>query len=187
MSMTIFRSDCRCFLVRFWKMSQFSSCRSLKPTARWWFSNTDESLYMSASSESGQRTNLAIIVGVHQTFKSTTCFTWVFQQSHKWKPSLWWMKMRWNLKTERHLAYIICVFVQQRCKCKILHLSNRIRCSIKTEFPLLIGLSKFYMYRVCTCITIHLLLVEQVQQTQQHVFHWEVSPLWVIWRSSGCI
>lgn len=56
MSMTIFRRDCLCFLVRFWKMSQFSSCRSLKPTARWWFSSTDESLYISASSESVTRT-----------------------------------------------------------------------------------------------------------------------------------
>lgn len=34
-------------------MSQLSSCRSLKPTARWWFSSTDESLYIKASSESG--------------------------------------------------------------------------------------------------------------------------------------
>ena len=33
-------------------MSQLSSCNSLKPTARWWFSSTDSSLYMSASSES---------------------------------------------------------------------------------------------------------------------------------------
>lgn len=51
-SMTILRSDCLCFLLRFWKMSQLSSCRSLKPTARWWFSSTDESLYIRASSES---------------------------------------------------------------------------------------------------------------------------------------
>lgn len=55
MSMTIFRSNCLCFFVRFWKMSQFSSCRSLNPTARWWFSNTDESLYINASSESADR------------------------------------------------------------------------------------------------------------------------------------
>lgn len=61
MSITILRSDCRCFLLRFWKMSQFSSCRSLKPTARWWFSRTDESLYISASSESeGRRTEKVI-------------------------------------------------------------------------------------------------------------------------------
>ena len=33
-------------------MSQLGSCSSLKPTARWWFSRTDESLYMRASSES---------------------------------------------------------------------------------------------------------------------------------------
>lgn len=51
--MTILRRDCLCFLLRFWKMSQLSSCRSLKPTARWWFSSTDESLYIKASSESG--------------------------------------------------------------------------------------------------------------------------------------
>lgn len=57
-SMTIFRRDCLCFFVKFWKMSQFSSCRSLKPTARWWFSNTDESLYIKASSESAGRTQV---------------------------------------------------------------------------------------------------------------------------------
>lgn len=54
MSMTIFRRDCRCFLVRFWKRSQLSSCSSLNPTAKWWFSKTDSSLYISASSESGK-------------------------------------------------------------------------------------------------------------------------------------
>lgn len=53
MSMTSFRRLWRCRLLRFWKMSQFSWCRSLKPTARWWFSKTDSSLYMRASSESG--------------------------------------------------------------------------------------------------------------------------------------
>lgn len=52
MSMTSLRRLCRCRLVRFWKMSQFSSCRSLKPTARWWFSSTDSSLYINANSES---------------------------------------------------------------------------------------------------------------------------------------
>ena len=51
-SMTIFLRDCLCFFGRFWKMSQLSSCSSLKPTARWWFSRTDSSLYMRASSES---------------------------------------------------------------------------------------------------------------------------------------
>lgn len=52
--MTIFLNDCLCFLVKFWKMSQFSSCSSLKPTAKWWFSSTDESLYIKASSESAK-------------------------------------------------------------------------------------------------------------------------------------
>lgn len=55
MSMTIFLSDCLCFFVMFWKISQFSSWSSLKPTARWWFSSTDSSLYMSASSESEKK------------------------------------------------------------------------------------------------------------------------------------
>lgn len=64
MSMTIFRSDCLCFLVKFWKMSQFSSCRSLKPTARWWFSNTDESLYINASSESAGEIQLILLCGL---------------------------------------------------------------------------------------------------------------------------
>ena len=52
MSMTIFLNDCLCFLVKFWKMSQFSSWSNLKPTAKWWFSKTEESLYIKASSES---------------------------------------------------------------------------------------------------------------------------------------
>lgn len=55
MSMTIFLRDCRCFLVRFWKISQLSSCSSLNPTAKWWFSKTDSSLYISASSESEEK------------------------------------------------------------------------------------------------------------------------------------
>lgn len=55
MSITIFRRESFCFLLRFWKMSQFSSCSSLKPTARWWFSSTDESLYISANSEPKRR------------------------------------------------------------------------------------------------------------------------------------
>lgn len=84
MSMTIFRSDCRCFLVKFWKMSQFSSCRSLKPTARWWFSNTDESLYIKASSESAGRIQILILVTVTwgskfiswHTQKICTFFLW---------------------------------------------------------------------------------------------------------------
>lgn len=50
-SITIFLKDCLCFLVRLPKMSQLSSCKSLKATAKWWFSKTDSSLYMSASSE----------------------------------------------------------------------------------------------------------------------------------------
>lgn len=57
MSMTILRNVCRCRLVRFWKMSQFSSCNSLKPTAKWWFSSTDSSLYISANSESAKKNN----------------------------------------------------------------------------------------------------------------------------------
>ena len=52
MSITILLRDCLCFLLRFWKMSQLSSWSSLKPTARWWFSRTDSSLYIRASSES---------------------------------------------------------------------------------------------------------------------------------------
>ena len=52
MSMTSLRRLCLCLLLRFWKMSQFSSWSSLKPTARWWFSSTDSSLYIRASSES---------------------------------------------------------------------------------------------------------------------------------------
>ena len=51
-SMTSFRRLCLCLLLRFWKMSQFSSWSSLNPTARWWFSSTDSSLYIRASSES---------------------------------------------------------------------------------------------------------------------------------------
>ncbi|KAJ8880199.1 hypothetical protein PR048_016665 [Dryococelus australis] len=55
-SMTILRSVCRCFLPRFTKMSQPSFCSSLNATARWWFSNTLSSLYMSASSEPATNT-----------------------------------------------------------------------------------------------------------------------------------
>lgn len=80
MSMTIFLNDCLCFLVKFWKMSQFSSCSSLKPTAKWWFSSTDESLYIKASSESaitiaGQNVTKACAStkSLKIFFKFTTC------------------------------------------------------------------------------------------------------------------
>ena len=82
MSMTIFRSDCLCFLVKFWKMSQFSSCRSLKPTARWWFSNTDESLYISASSESAQETWLIILACGNGSFSHFKYRTWNSKVCH---------------------------------------------------------------------------------------------------------
>lgn len=62
MSMTSLRRLCRCRLVRFWKMSQFSSCRSLNPTARWWFSSTDSSLYINASSESVEKEQARLLV-----------------------------------------------------------------------------------------------------------------------------
>ena len=51
MSMTIFLRVCLCFLVRLTKISQSGFWRSLKATARWWFSRTDSSLYIMASSE----------------------------------------------------------------------------------------------------------------------------------------
>lgn len=73
MSMTILRSDCLCFLVKFWKMSQFSSCSSLKPTARWWFSRTDESLYMRANSES-KEIFLILVNNTVTTISSCCCF-----------------------------------------------------------------------------------------------------------------
>ena len=50
-SITIFLNVCLCFLVRFTNISQSGFWRSLKATARWWFSRTDSSLYMMASSE----------------------------------------------------------------------------------------------------------------------------------------
>ena len=52
MSMTIFLNVWRCFELRLSSISQ--SCfwsSSLNATAKWWFSSTDSSLYMSASSE----------------------------------------------------------------------------------------------------------------------------------------
>lgn len=82
MSITIFLKDCLCFLVKFWKMSQFSSCSSLKPTAKWWFSSTDESLYIKASSESvvtiaGQNVTktCASTKSLETFYKFITCIT----------------------------------------------------------------------------------------------------------------
>lgn len=50
MSITIFLKLIHCFRARFLKRSAFSSCNNLKATAKWWFSSTEESLYISASS-----------------------------------------------------------------------------------------------------------------------------------------
>lgn len=57
MSMTILRRVWCCFAVRFWNILQPSSETSLKATARWWFSRTDSSLYIRASSEPSKRKN----------------------------------------------------------------------------------------------------------------------------------
>ena len=51
MSIVIFRNVCLCFLFKLTKISRSLLCNSLKATARWWFSKTDSSLYISASSE----------------------------------------------------------------------------------------------------------------------------------------
>ena len=51
MSITIFLQVWRCFLERLAKISHSGFWRSLKATAKWWFSNTDSSLYMRANSE----------------------------------------------------------------------------------------------------------------------------------------
>jgi len=55
MSMTIFLRVCLCFLLMFWNMSHPSFCKSLKATAKWWFSSTDSSLYIRANSEPVQK------------------------------------------------------------------------------------------------------------------------------------
>lgn len=53
-------------------MSQFSSCKSLKPTARWWFSSTEESLYIRANSESkGKKARVRCRTG--HLFSYSTC------------------------------------------------------------------------------------------------------------------
>jgi len=51
MLMTIRLRACRCFTGTFCRMLQPVSCSSLNATARWWFSSTDSSLYISANSE----------------------------------------------------------------------------------------------------------------------------------------
>ena len=50
MSMTIFRRVFICFDVRWEKMFRSSAWRSLKATAKWWFSSTLSSLYIKARS-----------------------------------------------------------------------------------------------------------------------------------------
>lgn len=55
--MTILLSVWCCLVVRFWKILHPSSETSLKATAKWWFSNTDSSLYIKASSEPGGGTS----------------------------------------------------------------------------------------------------------------------------------
>lgn len=49
--MTIFLRVCLCFLVRELNMSHSDFWVSLNATAKWWFSSTDSSLYINASSE----------------------------------------------------------------------------------------------------------------------------------------
>ena len=70
MSITIFLRVCFCFLVRFTKISQSGFCSSLKATARWWFSSTDSSLYIRASSEPKHETMKTWWTGSHY------CWPW---------------------------------------------------------------------------------------------------------------
>ena len=70
MSITIFLRVCFCFLVRFTKISQSGFCSSLKATARWWFSSTDSSLYIRASSEPKHETMNTWWTGSHY------CWPW---------------------------------------------------------------------------------------------------------------
>ena len=50
-SITIFLRVCFCLRVRLTKISHSGVWSSLKATAKWWFSSTDSSLYIRASSE----------------------------------------------------------------------------------------------------------------------------------------
>ena len=81
MSITIFLRVCFCFLVRFTKISQSGFCSSLKATARWWFSSTDSSLYIRASSEP----------------KHETMNTW-------WTGSHYCWPWRWYVRYSLHIA-----------------------------------------------------------------------------------
>ena len=60
-SMIIRRSRCRILVVSGFKTSHDSSWSSLNATARWWFSSTDSSLYINASSEPDARQHLALL------------------------------------------------------------------------------------------------------------------------------
>lgn len=51
MPMTMRRSACLCLMGTFCRMSQPVSWSSLNATAKWWFSSTDSSLYISANSD----------------------------------------------------------------------------------------------------------------------------------------
>lgn len=86
MSMTILRRLCRWRLLRFWKMSQFSSCSSLNPTARWWFSSTDSSLYINASSESAEYH--VVPPGYYAPPLASPVSNWLHPQSRQSQPPL---------------------------------------------------------------------------------------------------
>lgn len=107
MSITSLRRLCRCRLLRFWKMSQLSSWRSLKPTARWWFSRTDSSLYIRASSESaknGKRMGQADVKGAFPT--------------ENWKST----HVLRNLRLRSETGQKRCACSQKRLRCNISHI-----------------------------------------------------------------
>ena len=116
MSMAMRRSVRYDLVVKFSKMSAASSCSSLNATARWWFSSTELSLYMTASS-SPSSTNtvqyrvlktwlvscqygglvviLPILIGCHELFKQNIhCASKMHQVwngiAQNYRDRFWW-------------------------------------------------------------------------------------------------
>ncbi len=73
MSMAILRMVWRCLVVSAWNRSHSDLCMSLNATAKWWFSSTDSSLYISANSEpwmGGKRRLMRRDVLISKLFKA---------------------------------------------------------------------------------------------------------------------
>jgi len=99
MSMIIRRMLRRILVVNDANTSQFVCCSSLNATARWWFSRTDSSLYISANSESNTNKSTLATVQIRELCQKLALYGHIktseqriiIQEYGDWYTGRWWV------------------------------------------------------------------------------------------------